>query len=510
MHASAPSDIDLASLVSARGGKRSMDVHCPFDDSVIGSLPVSTRDDVAAAFATARSAQADWARTPMQDRTRVLTRFRDLVLDHNTELLTWIQQETGKSRANAFEEVTDVALWAGHLAHHGPGVLKERRRSGAIPVLTRTHERRVPYGVVGIITPWNYPFTLPVTDSLSALLAGNAVVLKPDDKTPHTALRALSLLLEAGLPPGLLQIVLGDGPTIGGEIVEHADHMVFTGSTATGRTIATRCAERLIGVAAELGGKNPMLVLEDADTDRAAAGAVTACFSNSGQLCISVERIYVHDSQWDAFTARFVENVEAMTVRTGCTWDADMGSLISAQQLETVTRHVDDAVRKGARVLSGGRARPDLGPYVFEPTVLTDVQPDMELHSAETFGPVVSLYRVRSDDEAVAAANDTAYGLNASVWSKRHGPRVARRLHAGSVNINEGYAATWASHDAPMGGVKDSGIGRRHGTDGILGYTQAQTIAQQRLLSIAGPRGLSHERWASLMHAGVRVLSRLP
>ncbi|WP_087004591.1 succinic semialdehyde dehydrogenase [Brevibacterium yomogidense] len=499
---------DLAALVTAEGDGGTVDVRCPFDGTPIGTLPRSSREDVATGFDRARGAQERWERTPMRDRVAVLTRFRDLVLDHNSELLTWIQRETGKSRASAFEEVTDVALWAGYLAHRGPAALKDRRRSGAIPLLTSTVERRVPYGVVGVITPWNYPFTLPVTDSLPALLAGNAVVLKPDDKTPHTALYALSLLEEAGLPPGLLQIVLGDGPEVGGEVVEHADHMVFTGSTATGRTLATRCADRLIGFSAELGGKNPLLVLEDADVERAAVGAVTACFSNSGQLCISMERIYVHDSQWDAFTHRFLEHVSAMDVRAGLTWEADMGSLISAQQLETVTRHVDDAVAQGARVLAGGRARPDLGPYFYEPTVLTDVQAGMEAHSGETFGPVVSLYRVSSDDEAIAAANDTPYGLNASVWSKSRGPQVARRLQAGSVNINEGYAATWASHDAPMGGVKDSGLGRRHGTEGILGYTESQTIAQQRLVPVSGPPGMTRERWASIMHAGVRVLSR--
>ncbi len=500
---------DLGARVVSDRTSGSLDVDCPFDGTRVGTLPRSSRADVRVAFDRAREAQERWASTSVRERAAVFTRFRDLVLDHTSELLTWIQRETAKSRSSAFEEVTDVALWAGYLAHHGPSALKDRRRSGAIPLLTTTVERRVPYGVVGVITPWNYPFTLPVTDSLPALLAGNAVVLKPDDKTPHTALRALSLLEEAGLPTGLLQIVLGDGPEIGGEVVEQADHMVFTGSTATGRTIATRCAERLIGLSAELGGKNPMLVLEDADTDRAAAGAVAACFSNSGQLCISMERIYVHDSQWDAFTARFLDRVRAMDVRAGLTWEAGMGSLISAAQLETVSRHVQDAVSRGARVLAGGRARPDLGPYFYEPTVLTDVRPGMELHGGETFGPVVSLYRVDSDDEAIAAANDTPYGLNASVWSARRGPQVARRLRAGSVNINEGYAATWASHDAPMGGVRDSGVGRRHGTEGIRGYTESQTIAQQRLVPMSGPSGVSRERWASLMHAGVRVLSRL-
>ena len=288
-----------------------------------------------------------------------------------------------------------MALWAGYLAHRGPAALKDRlddlERSRSSPARSNGG---APYGVVGVITPWNYPFTLPVTDSLPALLVGNAVVLKPDDKTPHTALYALSLLEEAGAP-GLLQIVLGDGPRSGER------------SFSTPTTWCSQGRRRRAGPSQPLRRSADRILRRAGWEEPAARAGRRGCrtgrrrrgdrvlLENSGQLCISMERIYVHDSQWDAFTHRFLEHVSAMDVRAGLTWEADMGSLISAQQLETVTRHVDDAVAQGARVLAGGRARPDLGPYFYEPTVLTDVQAGMEAHSGETFGPVVSLYRAQ-------------------------------------------------------------------------------------------------------------------
>lgn len=507
--ASAQSDLVIAGLdrlVATSGSAGVSTIIKPFDGTVLGELPKSSVADVEAAFTRARAAQQHWVRTPMRTRTRVLTQFTDLVLKHDSELLDLIQLETGKSRHSAFEEIADIVLWTSHLAQRGPAVLAERRHRGALPLLTQTREVRVPKGVVGVITPWNYPLTLPVTDSLPALLAGNGVVCKPDSQTPFCALRVLDLLLQAGLPRDLLQVVVGSGREIGSAVINRADYIMFTGSTATGRTIATQCAQRLIGFSGELGGKNPLLVLADADIERAAAGALHACFSNSGQLCIATERIYVHQAVWDEFKAAFLDRVAEMQLAAGLGWDADMGSLISQSQLEAVTEHVADARAKGVTVLAGGRPRPDLGPYFFEPTVLTDVTPGMKAYREETFGPVVSLYRVASDDKAVELANDTDYGLNAAVWSRRNGERVARQLQAGTVNINEGYAATWGSFRAPMGGMKQSGLGRRHGAEGVLKYTEAQTIARQRVVPIGGFEQVANRRWATLMSAGIRVL----
>jgi succinate-semialdehyde dehydrogenase/glutarate-semialdehyde dehydrogenase len=318
------------------------------------------------------------------------------------------------------------------------------------------------------------------------------------------------LLREAGLPDDVFGVVTGPGTLLGPAMIDAVDYLMFTGSTATGRTVAARCAQRLIGFSAELGGKNPMLVLDDADVERAVEGAVNACFSNSGQLCISIERIYVAATVYDEFVAALAERVAAMRVGPGHGWEVEMGSLVSEAQLATVTAHVTDAVDKGAIVLAGGHPRPDLGPLFFEPTLLTGVTEDMTLARSETFGPVVAVYRVADDDEAVERANDTTYGLNASVWSRSRGASVGRRLRAGTVNVNEGYAAAWASHDAPMGGMGDSGVGRRHGREGIHKYTEAQTLAVQRLIPVGPSPMLSGESYARVMTVAARVMRRLP
>jgi succinate-semialdehyde dehydrogenase/glutarate-semialdehyde dehydrogenase len=283
---------------------------------------------------------------------------------------------------------------------------------------------------------------------------------------------------------------------------------MFTGSTETGRTVAKQCAGRLIGFSAELGGKNAMLVLADADLGKAARGAAQGCFSNSGQLCISMERIYVHQSVFEKFLAAFTARTATVRMGPGARWDIDMGSLTGQKQLDRVTAHVQDAVAKGARLVTGGRSRPDLGPYFYEPTILTGVTGDMLVAREETFGPVVSVYRVKDDDEAVTLANGSRYGLNASVWSARHGEAVGRRLLAGTVNVNDGYSAGWASHDAAMGGMKDSGAGRRHGAEGILKYTEAQTVAVQHWLPIGPPPGVSNARYTRLVKGALKLMGR--
>jgi len=287
---------------------------------------------------------------------------------------------------------------------------------------------------------------------------------------------------------------------------------MFTGSTSTGRTVAAQAGQRLIDCSMELGGKNALLVLDDADVGKAATGAVRAAFSNAGQLCISIERIYVPSPLFDEFADRFVAATKTMKLSAALDYSADMGTLISEKQLETVAHHVDDAVSKGATVLAGGRARPDIGPYFYEPTILSGVREGMAAFADETFGPVVSLYRVDTEDEAITKANDSSYGLNFSVWTSDpdHGRRVATLLQAGTVNVNEGYAAAWGSIDAPMGGMKDSGLGRRHGEHGILKYTESQTIAIEKLVPVGPPPWLRADRYARVMTAGLRALRHLP
>ncbi|MGY9070027.1 succinic semialdehyde dehydrogenase [Streptomyces sp. CAS3] len=485
--------------------------HTPFTGEKLADLPESSPEDVLNAFEAARAAQAVWERTPVRQRAAVLLRFHDLILERQAEVLDLVQLETGKARLHAHEEVLAVAIAARHYGRKAPAYLRAKRHTGAVPTLTKVTELRHPRGVVGQIAPWNYPLELSVGDALPAFVAGNAVVMKPDTETCLTALWARDLLIEAGLPEGVFQVVLGEGPVVGPELVKHADYVSFTGSTRTGREVAQGAAARLIGVSLELGGKNAMLVLDDADIEKAAAGAVRACFSSAGQLCISIERLYVHESIADAFLERFAARTRAMRLGNSLSYGAEMGSLVGERQLKTVERHVREAVDKGATVLAGGAARPDIGPYFFEPTILDGVEGSMAVCEEETFGPVVSVYRFSDVDDAVERANATPYGLNASVWttSSIRGRDIAARLRTGTVNINEGYAPAYGSVQSPMGGMKDSGLGRRHGSEGILKYTEAQTVAQQRLLPMAPSLGMSDEGYARFMTTSLRVLKAL-
>ncbi|MFD0353907.1 succinic semialdehyde dehydrogenase [Streptomyces sp. NPDC127110] len=485
--------------------------HTPFTGAKLADLPEATPEDVATAFAKARAAQPAWAAVPVRRRAAVLLRFHDLVLARQSEVLDLIQLETGKARLHAHEEVQAVAVAARHYGRKAPSYLRPKGHTGAMPTLTKVTELRQPRGVVGQIAPWNYPLELSVGDALPAFVSGNAVVMKPDTETALTALWARDLLIEAGLPAEVFQVVLGDGPVVGPEVVRHADYVSFTGSTRTGREVAQGAAARLVGVSLELGGKNAMLVLHDADVEKAAAGAVRACFSSAGQLCISIERLYVHDSIADAFVERFAARTKAMRLGASLAYGADMGSLVGERQLETVQRHVDEAVAKGATLVAGGTARPDIGPLFYEPTILDGVEAPMSVCAEETFGPVVSIYRFTDEDEAVAQANATPYGLNSSVWTKdaRRGHAVAARLRTGTVNINDGYAPAYGSAQAPMGGMKDSGLGRRHGSEGILKYTEAQTVAHQRLIPMAPSLGMDDEQYARFMTSSLKVLKAL-
>jgi succinate-semialdehyde dehydrogenase/glutarate-semialdehyde dehydrogenase len=482
----------------------------PFTGGLAASLPLSDEHDVEAAFAMARRAQRVWAARSVRDRARVLLRFHDLVLDRQSEGLDLAQLETGKARRDAFEELVDCAINARHYARRGPGMLASKRHLGVFPTLTETVQHHHPKGVVGIIAPWNYPITLAVTDALPALLAGNAVVLRPDIQTTVTALWAVDLLREAGVPEGILPVVIGPGSRLGPWVMERADYMMFTGSTPVGREVAKRCGDRLIGCSLELGGKNALVVRADVDIERSAEIAERACFANSGQLCIGIERLYVHEDIADEFLAAFLRRVEALRLKPGVGWGADMGSLVSAKQRDSVVHHIEDAVARGAEVLTGGRARPDIGPFYVEPTVLRGVTPEMLACQEETFGPVTSVYTFRTDDEAIALANDSIYGLNASVLTRdtRAGRALARRIQAGTVNVNEAYGATWGSTGAPMGGMKASGLGRRHGLEGLMKYTESQTVSVQRLVGLGAQFGRSDEQWAGHLTTVVRVMKK--
>ena len=487
-------------------------VEIPFTGEKLGDVPVCTAASVRKAVGRARNEQTAWAERSFGERAAVFVRLHDLILGQQDQILDLVQLETGKARKHAFEEVADVALVARYYAHHSERHVGPQRRRGVLPGLTTAWEYHLPRGVVGIITPWNYPLTLAVSDAIPALMAGNGVILKPDRQTPFTALWAIDLLREAGLPFDLFQVVTGEGAELGGPMIEEVDFITFTGSTRTGRIVARQAAERLIGCSLELGGKNAAIVLADVDIDEAVEGVVRGSFTNTGQLCISTERLYVHEDIHNRFVTKLVSRTAALELGANLDYDVDLGSLTSRQQLEKVESHVRDAVEKGARVLAGGRSRPDLGPYFYEPTILERITPEMSVCAEETFGPVVSVYSFRSVDEAIARANDSRYGLNASIWTTDTAAAVklATRIQAGTVNVNDAYSATWGSTDLPMGGFKDSGLGRRHGAEGILKYTETQSVAVQKGMALAAPPELGEEKFSSLMSGALRLLRRVP
>lgn len=474
--------------------------------------PAADAEEMRSAVRRARRAQEDWAARPLRERTRLLLRLHDRILERRGEALDLIQLETGKARSHAFEEVADTAAVTRYYARSARRHLRTRRRGTLLPGLTAAWERRRPRGVVGLIAPWNYPLTLAITDAVPALAAGNTVLLKPDVRTAGTARWAEDRLREAGVPEGVFQVVAGPGEELGPSLIEGVDFVGFTGSTETGREVARRAGAALTPCSLELGGKNPMLVLADADLDRAVRGAVRGCYASAGQLCISMERIYVEAPVFRPFVDRLVEAVRGLELGVGPDWDVDVGSLASEEQLRKTEAHVADAVERGATVLAGGRRRPEVGPLVFEPTLLAGVRPGMRAHDEETFGPVAWVEPVASEEEAVARANESRYGLNASVWTGRpaRGRSLATRIEAGTVNVNDAYGAAWSAADAPMGGTGDSGFGRRHGAEGILKYTDSQTVAVQRGLPVASPPGVGERAWAGLVTAYLAARRLLP
>jgi len=503
----------LESRASATEGGVRIPVLAPFTESEIGTAPAASASDVADAAARARDAQTRWARRSVADRARVLSRFHDLVIDRADTAIDLVQLEAGKARTPAFEEVFDAAATARYYMSTGPKLLKRKRRAVSMPGLTKAWESRRPIGVVGNITPWNFPFTLAVSDMIPALLAGNAVIIKPDERTPYSALYGALLLEEAWLAKDVLQVVTGRGEEAGAALVDQVDFIAFTGSTEVGRTIAERAGRRLIGASLELGGKNAALVLEGADLDRAVPGLSRAVFANSGQLCLAMERIYVHESVKDELTERLVEHTRSLPINTRFDFSSAIGAMIDRRHFQKVDGHVQDAVAKGATLLTGGKPRPDIGPLFYDPTLLTDVDDSMEACRAETFGPVAAIYGYEDVEDAIAEANDSEYGLNFSVWAgdAGRGVEVASRLDAGTVGVNDGYAAVWSSYDAPMGGLKASGVSRRHGAVGILKYTEAQTVAVQRFLhAFAPPSRVPYERYQAVLGALLKALKRLP
>lgn len=493
-----PSVAPLVAVINPSTGKRIFD------------LPQLSAEDVREAVQKARAFAPTWSKTPAKERQAVLTRLHDLMLKNEDKLLDVLQLETGKSRAHAFEEFAGAAGAARYYGRKAAKFLKPTPTRAGVPVLTRTWVEYESLGVVGIITPWNYPMALCTLDVLPALAAGNTVVQKADNQTALTSLFCRMLAIEAGLPASAWTIVVGDGAEVGNAITDNCDYVAFTGSTATGRKVAERAAARLIGFSLELGGKNPMLVLPSAKLDVAAELAIAGGFGSAGQLCVSIERIYVENSRKAEFLEVLGSKVESLIVGKSTDFSVDIGSLTSANQLARVSGFVQDAVKAGATVVAGGIALPEHGPYFYAPTVLTDVAHDSPAGCNEIFGPVLVVFGYDNVEEAITLANDTEYGLNASVVGKEtEAILVASKLNAGSVNVNEGFRATFASMDSPMGGMKKSGKGRRNGRAGLIRFTDQRTVGVAAGWLRLPSRGRHYNRMAPLLRLLSKILNRV-
>lgn len=460
-------------------------VRNPATQGVVGSVPVFGEEEIRVAVERSRSAQERWAAASISTRLAVLRRFQQRLVEHKERIASVITAESGKPLAEALSTEILVVLDAVQfLLNNAPSFLRPEPvpHANLAMKFKRGQLVRQPYGIVGIISPWNYPFSLPSVQTLTALITGNAVVLKPSELTPFSSLELQRLLVAAGLDRDLLQIVTGEGAAGSALIASGIDKLVFTGSVATGRKVAQAAAERLLPVILELGGKDPMIVLDDADVDVASSGAVWGAFMNAGQTCLSVERCYVHDSIYERFVDACVEKTARLRVGSGTDPNVDLGPMIHERQLRTVERHVEDALSRRARLLAGGKALPQLGPNFYAPTVLADITHEMAVMREETFGPVLPICSFKTEDEAVALANDSEFGLAASVWTsnRNRGERLARRIDAGTVMVND-VVACFGISEAPHGGVKASGIGRTHGRFGLEEMVWPKYIDSDRL-----------------------------
>ncbi len=470
----------LESVAESVAGRRRLRLSSPARLEPLGEIEVATASDVALALERARKVQPEWAGSGFRARQRLLERAVKILVERQEEFLDVIVSETGKPREEAL--VTEILAACDALqfyAKRAGRILADR----TVPLhLMKTKKLRISYrplGVVGIVTPWNFPFLLALNPTAQALMAGNAVLLKPSEVTPLSGQLIERLLRAAGLPEGVFQLLLGDGETGAALVNAGVDKISFTGSVGTGRRVAEACARQLVPCTLELGGKDPMIVCRDADLERAAAGAVYGAFANAGQICVSTERVYVVDEVAEEFTRKVLEKTAAL--RQGPDGESDVGAIIDVNQLSVIEEHVADAQRRGAKLLTGGRRNPNWPGLYFEPTVLTDVDHDMQIMREETFGPVLPIMRVRDDEEALRLANDTRFGLNASVWTrdKRRGMELAKAIHAGSAVVND-CMVTYAIPESPFGGRGESGIGQVNGEAGLKSYCHAQSIVLDR------------------------------
>ena len=483
----------------------------PLTGNELHEIEAHSASDVALRFQSAREAQPAWAAIGGKARARVASQLVDSLIAKQEDLMDMLQKETGKSRSHAFEEITGALAAISYYAKVAPKLMKRQKVRGGVPLLITAYTEPAPVGAVGIVTPWNYPLALTMMDVIPALMAGNAVVQKADNQTAKTVLMARDIAVSAGVPELIWQVVHGEASEVGNALIDHCDYLAFTGSTATGKLVAQRAASRLIGYSLELGGKNPMIVLPGANVSEAAEMALASAFGNAGQLCVSIERLYVPNHAMAAFELELKNRVESLKVGSSSQFEYDLGALSSVAQLERVSGFVQRAIDEGARLVTGGKVLREIGPNFYAPTVLADIPQGAEILHKEVFGPVIALVGYDSLDEAVQLANATEYGLNASVvGDKKAAMDIASRLMAGSVNINEGYRASMATMAAPMGGMKQSGMNRRSGPDGLLRFTENRTIGVANKLPIGLPnRARDYKKMAPLMTKLARWMGKI-
>lgn len=461
-------------------------VTSPLTGDVLGEVADHSAEEVEAFAQRARQAAGPWAEAGIRRRVDILNAVLTALVSSREVLIDRLVAETGKVRGDALTELLLFFETTRYYLANAEEFLADESIRPRVMKNKRAVVIHRPRGVVGIISPWNFPIDLGLGEVIPALLAGNAVLLKPSELTPLINLELERIALEAGLPGGVFQVVTGAGET-GAALCQCVDQITFTGSVGVGRKVAMAAAERLIPCTLELGGKDPMIVLRDADIERAASAAVWGAFFNSGQMCMSVERVYVESSVYDAFTAKVLAKTRDLRQGVDGRYTHDVGAMTRPEQLALVASHVEEAVSSGATVLCGGKRAEGLPEAFYEPTVLVDVDHSMRVMSEETFGPVLPIMAVRDATEALTLANDSPYGLNASVWSKdlTTARGIARALESGNVCVND-VVTSYGLVELPFGGEKESGLGRRHGPGGIRKYAVTQAVAEDRL-------GLSRE-----------------